>query len=105
MEELKNYIKEYIENNIIITMLVATFVGCLTGFSAFGYPLSGVVVGLCSVLLGYCAILMFEKEVRRIESTLDDQTEAIVDALEMDILDFERKFLEGDDEAHPPHQR
>ena len=102
---MKKLIQEYIENNIIITLLVSAFVGCVTGFSAFGYPLSGVIVGLCSVLISYSVIFTLEQHVIRIENITDEQTDALVDAIEGDILEFERKFMEEAEQAPPPHQR
>ena len=102
---MKKRIQEYIENNIIITLLVATFIGCVTGFSAFGYPLSGVIVGFCSVLVSYSVIFTLEQHVIRIENITDEQTDALVDAIEGDILEFERRFMEEAEQAPPPHQR
>ena len=102
---MKKLIQEYIENNIIITLLVSAFVGCVTGFSAFGYPLSGVIVGFCSVLISYSVIFTLEQHVIRIENITDEQTDALVDAIEGDILEFERKFMEEAEQAPPPHQR
>ena len=89
------------------TVFITAFLICVIGFSCFGHFVSGIVVGLLSVDLSYSVISVLESYVERIEKAADKQTGTLVDALEMDLENFEKELLSLDNEEpyRPPHQR
>ena len=103
MERILSYIRKHKIN----TVLIAAFSICVIGFSCFGYFLSGLIVGLLSVALSYSVINLMESYVKRIEDITEEQTELLMDSLEMDLESFEKELLGLDNEEpyQPPHQR
>ena len=99
-------ILDYIQRHKINTVLIAAFFICVIGFSCFGYFVSGLAVGSLSVLLSYAVISLLESYVKRIEEITEEQTELLMDSLDMDLEKFERELLGyEDDEPSTPHQR